>query len=128
MSSTIQEQDYTQKFSFGLWRRILRYTPAYRFKLIRLCLWMIVVAIIDLMFPLMTRYAIDELIPLGNLDRVPAFTAMYIGLVLLQVLGIFRFLYLGGQVETGVCYEFRRMGFRKLQELPFSYFDRMPVG
>ncbi len=128
MSSTIQEQDYTQKFSFGLWKKILRYTPAYHSKLIRLCLWMIVVAVIDILFPLMTRYAIDELIPLGNMDRVPAFSAVYVGLLLLQVLAIFRFLYLGGQVETGVCYEFRKMGFRRLQELPFAYFDRMPVG
>ncbi len=128
MSSTIQEQDYTQKFSFGLWKKILRYTPAYHSKLIRLCLWMIVVAVIDILFPLMTRYAIDELIPLGNMDRVPAFTAVYVGLLLLQVLAIFRFLYLGGQVETGVCYEFRKMGFRRLQALPFAYFDRMPVG
>ena len=128
MSSTIQEQDYTQRFSFGLWKKILRYTPAYHSKLIRLCLWMIVVAVIDILFPLMTRYAIDELIPLGNMDRVPAFSAVYVSLLLLQVLAIFRFLYLGGQVETGVCYEFRKMGFRRLQELPFAYFDRMPVG
>ena len=128
MSSTIQEQDYTQKFSFSLWKKILRLTPAYYGKLIRLCLWMVLTAVIDIAFPLMTRYAIDELIPAGNMDGVPAFTAVYVALVLLQVLAIFRFLYLGGRVETGICYEFRKMGFRKLQELPFSYFDRMPVG
>ncbi len=128
MSPTIQEQDYTRKFSFGLWKKILRYTPAYHSKLVRLCLWMVLTAVIDIAFPLLTRYAIDELIPLGHMDRVPAFAAVYIGLMLLQVLAIFRFLYLGGQVETGVSYEFRKMGFRRLQELPFSYFDRMPVG
>ncbi len=128
MSSTIQEQDYTQKFSFSLWKKILRLTPAYYGKLIRLCLWMVLTAVIDIAFPLMTRYAIDELIPAGNMDGVPAFAAVYVALVLLQVLAIFRFLYLGGRVETGICYEFRKMGFRKLQELPFSYFDRMPVG
>ena len=128
MSSTLQEQDYTQKFSFSLWKRILRYTPAYYSKLIRLGLWMVVTAVIDIAFPLMTRYAIDTIIPSGSQAAVPAFTGIYLGLVLVQVLAIFRFLYLGGQVETGVCYEFRKMGFKKLQELPFSYFDRMPVG
>ena len=128
MSSTLQEQDYTQKFSFGLWKKILRYTPAYHGRLIRLCLWMVVTAVIDILFPLMTRYAIDKLIPMGNMDGVPAFTAVYVLLLLLQVLAIFRFLYIGGKVETGICYEFRKMGFKKLQELPFSYFDRMPVG
>ena len=85
MSSTLQEQDYTQKFSFGLWKKILRYTPAYHGRLIRLCLWMVVTAVIDILFPLMTRYAIDKLIPMGNMDGVPAFTAVYVLLLLLPV-------------------------------------------
>ena len=73
MSSTLQEQDYTQKFSFSLWKRILRYTPAYYSKLIRLGLWMVVTAVIDIAFPLMTRYAIDTIIPSGSQAAVPAF-------------------------------------------------------
>ncbi len=128
MSSTIQEQDYTQKFSFALWKKILSYTPAYRGKLYRLAFWMAVTAVIDIVFPLLTRYAIDTLIPSGSTQGVPAFSAVYVLLVLVQVYAIFRFLYLGGQIEIGVCYEFRKMGFQKLQELPFSYYDRMPVG
>ncbi len=128
MSSTIHEQDYTQKFSLSLWKKILQYTPAYHGKLIRLCVWMAVTALIDLAFPLMTRYAIDTLIPSGTSAGIPLFSAVYAALVLIQVVAIFRFLYLGGQIEIGVCYEFRKMGFKKLQELPFSYFDRMPVG
>ena len=128
MSSTIQEQDYTQKFSFSLWKRILAYTPAYHKKLIELCFWMAITAVIDIAFPLMTRYAIDVLIPAGTGEGLPVFIAAYAALVLLQVWTIYRFLYLGGRIEIGVCYEFRKMGFKKLQELPFSYFDRMPVG
>ena len=47
---------------------------------------------------------------------------------MIQVVTIYLFLYLGGKVEVGVCYTIRRQAFRKLQELPFSYYDRMPVG
>ena len=128
MSSTLQEQDYTQKFSLSLWKKIISYTPAYRPKLLKLCLWMVVTAVIDIAFPLMTRYAIDHMIPTGSTKDLPIFVAVYIALILVQVLAIFRFLYLGGKIEIGVCYEFRKLGFKKLQELPFSYFDRMPVG
>lgn len=128
MSSTIQEQDYTQKFSWALWKKILSYTPTYQPKLMKLCLWMAITAVIDILFPLLTRYAIDELIPSGSMDGVPLFAGAYLLLVLIQVFAIFRFLYIGGEIETGVCYEFRTMGFQKLQELPFSYYDRMPVG
>ena len=38
------------------------------------------------------------------------------------------FLRQSGYVETGTCYTIRKLGFQKLQELPFSYYDRMPVG
>ena len=42
--------------------------------------------------------------------------------------GYRRILYLGGVIEVGVCYNIRQEAFHKLQELPFSYYDRMPVG
>ena len=46
----------------------------------------------------------------------------------MQVATIFGFLRQCGIVETGTCYLIRKLGFQKLQELPFSYYDRMPVG
>ena len=49
-------------------------------------------------------------------------------LVIVQVATIYAFLYLGGVIEVGVCYNIRQEAFHKLQELPFSYYDRMPVG
>ena len=56
------------------------------------------------------------------------FTFLYAMLVIVQVATIYAFLYLGGVIEVGVCYNIRQEAFHKLQELPFSYYDRMPVG
>ena len=126
------EQDYTQRFSLSLWRKILRYAKEYYPDLYRLVFTMAVTAGCDVAFPLMTTYAIDHFIP--NLDRpgsmegLPGFVAVYMALLVIQVAAIFYFLYLGGKIEVGVCYTIRRQAFRKLQELPFSYYDRMPVG
>ena len=128
MSEALREQDYTEKFSLSLWKKILDLTPSYKGMLVRLCLWMALVGIIDIVFPLLTRYAIDTIIPGARQNEVLPFSLCYAGLILLQVLAIYRFLYLGGRIEIGVCYEIRKMGFKKLQELPFSYFDRTPVG
>ncbi len=127
-----EEKDYTQRFSLSLWRKILRYAKDYYRDLRHLGVCMAITAGCDVVFPLMTSYAIDHFIP--NLDHpggtqgLPAFIAVYLLLLAVQVYSIFRFLYLGGKVETGTCYTIRKMAFRKLQELPFSYYDRMPVG
>ena len=128
MSSSIQEQDYTQKFSLSLWKRILNHAPQYKPMLLWLVVCMAISALIDVAFPMMTRYAIDHFIAEKTTEGLPGFIALYAFLTFSQVAAIYCFLYLGGKIETGVCYEMRCQGFRKLQELSFSYYDKMPVG
>ena len=127
-----EEQDYTKRFDLSLWKKILHYAKDYYRDLARQGICMGITAGCDVVFPLLTSYAIDHFIPNlnhpGGTEGLPAFIVAYLLLLAVQVYSIFRFLYLGGKVETGVCYTIRRMGFRKLQELPFSYYDRMPVG
>ena len=126
------EQDYTQRFSLSLWRKILLYAKEYYPDLIRLAVTMAVTAGCDVVFPLMTTYAIDHFIPnldhAGSMEGLPGFIGVYLLILGVQVASIFYFLYLGGKIEVGVCYTIRKQAFRKLQELPFSYYDRMPVG
>ncbi len=128
----IEERDYTQRFSLSLWRKLLRYAGEYNKDLIRLMLVMGVTAACDVVFPLLTSYAIDHFVPNlsspGGTEGLPLFIGAYLMVLVIQVIAIYRFLYLGGKVETGVCYLIRKQAFRKLQELPFSYYDRMPVG
>ena len=128
----IEERDYTQRFSLSLWKKILRYAKEYHKDLYRLVFVMAITAACDVVFPLMTSYAIDHFIPTldrpGSTEGLPLFVAAYVLVLAVQVVSIYRFLYLGGRVEVGTCYVIRKRAFRKLQELPFSYYDRMPVG
>ena len=41
---------------------------------------------------------------------------------------IFGFILLAGRITTGVSYDIREAAFNKLQELPFSFYDRKAVG
>ena len=142
-----QEKDYTQRFSLSLWKKLLHYAPQYHKHLIALAVFMAVNALVDVAFPLLTSYAIDYLIPqnpapaatlagravewaarLFGGSRMSGFILVYGLLLAVSVGTIYAFLHLGSLIEVGVCYEIRRQGFRKLQELPFSYYDRMPVG
>ena len=142
-----QEKDYTQKFDLSLWKKLLHYAPKYVRHLLILAGFMAVNALIDVAFPLLTGYAIDFLITgdanaprqltaraveglagLMHVSNMTAFIAVYALLVCASVATIYAFLHEGSVIEVGVCYEIRSQGFRKLQELPFSYYDRMPVG
>ena len=142
-----QERDYTQRFDLSLWRRLLQRAPRYRGHLLVLAVFMAVNALIDVAFPLLTSYAIDFLIydnpgaprqlmagvieglaRLLGTTHMTAFIVMYALLVCGSVATIYAFLHQGSVIEVGVCYEIRSQGFRKLQELPFSFYDRMPVG
>lgn len=148
----MQEKDYTQKFDLSLWKKILKHASQYYPHLIALAITMTISALCDVAFPLLTSYAIDYLIPgqmaqaaSGAMMRLTAgmvnamaslfsgslmagFITLYVLLLGVQVATIYAFLYLGGVIEVGVCYNIRQEAFHKLQELPFSYYDRMPVG
>ncbi len=123
-----QEQEYTKRIDFNIWKKIFQVAKDYHKNLALIVLFMAVSAIIDVILPMMNSYAIDTIIGEGRTEQLPAFSAVYIGLLVVQVAMIFMFIYQSGRVETGVCYTIRKQGFQKLQELPFSYYDRMPVG
>ncbi len=123
-----QEQEYTKRIDFSLWKKIFHIAKDYHKNLALIVLFMTVSAIIDVALPLMNSYAIDTIIGQQQTEQLTGFCALYVGLLLIQVAMIFLFIYQSGKVETGVCYTIRKQGFHKLQELPFSYYDRMPVG
>lgn len=123
-----EEIDYSKKLDLTLWKRLLVIAKPYHGQLALIALAMCVSALADVAFPMMTGYAIDHFITQHTSQGMPGFVALYVGILLAQVASIFSFLYLAGKVEVGVCHLIRKMGFHKLQELPFSYYDRMPVG
>ncbi len=128
MTYTPEEQEYNKSFDGSLWAKMFRYAKPFHGKMRDVAICMGIVALCDAVFPQMTRYAIDRFIAAGDLGGLLPFTALYFALVCVQVVSTYRFIYLAGRVENGICFEMRRLGFRKLQELPFSYYDRMPVG
>ena len=123
-----EEQDYTKKFDLGLFKKLLMLVRPHWKKLALVAAMMAVLAITDVILPLLTRYAIDHFIVGGSTDSLLPFGGMYLGVILVQISSVFIFILYAGKVETSVNYDFKMKGFRKLQELPFSYYDRMSVG
>ena len=123
-----EEQDYTKRFDLTLWKRLLKYArPFYGF-LAALCVCMVINAVVDVVFPMMTRYAIDNFIAKETVAGLGGFIALYLLLLLVQVLVIFGFQRCASKVEVGVCYTIRKLAFEKLQQLSFSFYDKTSVG
>lgn len=123
-----EEEDFTKRLDFSLWRKILRLAKPYHKNLIFIMVMMGICAGIDVVLPMMTAYAIDHFIANATTVGLVPFVGLYVAIMIVQVYAIYAFLSHCGKVEVGVCYTVRKLGFQKLQELPFSYYDRMPVG
>ncbi len=137
--SSFQEQEYSSKFDLKLWKKILYYAKPLKKQLIILCFLMVSLAVTDAVFPLMTRYIVDNYVVEKNLkgitifngihvDGIVVFGAVYFLLIVIQVFTIGFFIAIAGKVETGIVHIIRRKGFKHLQELSFSYYDTTPVG
>ena len=123
-----EEHDYTKEFDPQLWRKLLRFAGPYKWYLTGLSFVMVMVALVDALFPMMNRMAVDRFIIPGNTDGLGGFLALYGVLVVVQATNVFTLITLAGRVEVGIVHDLRRTGFRRLQELSFSYYDRTPVG
>ncbi|HOK00341.1 MAG TPA: ABC transporter ATP-binding protein [Termitinemataceae bacterium] len=127
-----EEKEYSSKFDVKVWKKIFRFGSALFPIIGGLVIIMIGVAILDGVFPQMTRYAIDTLIPAlgtpGMEGRIAAFVLRYGLLALLQGFNVWALIMVAGIIEVRLCYILRDRAFHRLQELSFSYFDRTPAG
>lgn len=123
-----KEQEYDSNLNLGIWKRIFKYMKNYKKHLFILIFIMLNVAAIDIIFPLMTRRAIDNYVIPGDTDGLIRFSFIYLILILVQVVNVGVFIAIAGKVEMGIQYDIRKLGFKKLQELSFTYYDKTPIG
>ncbi|MCL2573102.1 MAG: ABC transporter ATP-binding protein/permease [Defluviitaleaceae bacterium] len=128
MDNYFEEQDYTKSFDINLWKKLIGFCKKYKKRFILLFLFMTSLAIVGAVFPQMTGYAIDNIVEARDLSTLPAFIAIYVGLIIFQSILVFAFIYIAGRIDADVSADVREAAFHKLQNLSFSYFDNTPVG
>lgn len=89
---------------------------------------MILVAAIEVIQPFMVGWLVDRVIIPENFKYMYLFVIVFGALGIIQAANIFAFIVIAGRVETGICYDIRKEGFKHLQGLSFSYYDRTPTG
>ena len=128
MRSAFEEKEYKKRFDLDLWKKLLKFCKPYKKKMILLGVFMLALAGIDVLFPLMSKYAIDNYVIPGDTDGILWYGLVFLVLVAIQALNIFFFIEIAGKVETFLTYDIRKKGFLHLQELSFNYYDKTPVG
>jgi len=131
-NTRFEEKEYAARFDIRVWRKLLSYTTGLFPTIGALVVFMVIVALVDGIFPQMTRYAIDRIVPeLGSPSaarKIARFAAIFGALALAQGLNVFLFICIAGTVEVRVCHALRARAFAQLQTLSFSYYDRTPAG
>ena len=124
----MSEKDKTVSLPYFGIPRILPYTKPYQKTILSMILMGIVTSLIDSAYPLFNRYALDHFVGEGTLDTMGLFIALYIAVLVVQVL----FNYIScrncGRVEMLIDRDLRNASFNHLQELSFAYFNQNNVG
>ena len=110
-----QENNNQDKIQINIWKDFFKYLKPYKLEFGILALMMICLGILDSIFPLMTKYAIDNFIEKNTLAGIEKFGFVYFSAVIALALTVYLFISLAGKLETKMAYDIRKIGFEKLQ-------------
>jgi ATP-binding cassette subfamily B protein len=126
--NAFQEQEYTKSFDLSIWKKLLVFIKPYRGKMLLLAFFMVSLAGVDLLFPLMSKIAIDRFVVPKTVEGLSHFALAFLGVIVLQSTNIYFFIKIAGYIEQRLIYDIRKRAFHHLQKLSFNYYDKTPVG
>lgn len=122
---------FTGRLDLALWRKILVFGRPYRRYLKGLMALATLVAFFDIAFPLMVGSIINALYRRDATGADPHLSmrlTLYGALIVAFACSIWAFIIICGKITVGVSHDIRKAAFEKLQDLPFSFYDRKAVG
>lgn len=123
-----EENSNYDKIQINIWKDFFKYLKPYKKHFFVITMIMVFLGVLDTIFPLMTKYAIDNFVEKGSMIGVEKFALSYLILVAALSISVYLFISLAGKIETQMAYDIRKIGFEKLQTLPLSYYDEKAVG
>ncbi len=113
---------------WALFRRILSYLFPFK-KLVALAiLLLLVVSILNLAGPFLTKIAIDDHIAVGKIEGLNKIAVMYLGILIVAFACQFAQIWLLQWIGQRVMYGMRTEIFAHMHRLSFRYFDKNPIG
>ncbi|MGI6782006.1 MAG: ABC transporter ATP-binding protein [Acholeplasmataceae bacterium] len=129
MQNYDEHNEEIKKLNISVWEKIFRVMIQKKKPLFFLIISSILLACLDIVYPLMNSYAIKTYFS-DNPDYSTgvAFIVLYIGLAATFGVVVFGFIRSAGTLEVEIGYELRKQAFNKVQVLSFNYFDKTPAG
>lgn len=122
------DKENKKKFDLSVWKKLFPELARFKKELIILSIFAVLTAVIDVSLSYMTKLAIDHFIVGKTLEGLEWYVIGYFTLIVCLGLCIFTFITYGGKIEVGLSYNIHEKGFKKIQELSMSYFDKNAVG
>ena len=112
---------------FGI-PKLYPFIKPYLPKIVIMVILGILSSLVDSIYPIFNRYALNNFVGKGTLKGLSAFVILYLVILLLQVIDNYAACYMCGQVEMSMDRDLRNASFNHLQELSFAYFNQNNVG
>lgn len=123
-----EEEEYTDsKFDFSVWKKIFKMLIPFKKHLGIGLAAVIVLALFDAVYPKINVEAI-KMAKSGDLSHLPMFIGFYVVMMIVIGIMVYIFIMRAGRVQRELSYSLRKEAFEKLHKLPFSYYDKTPVG
>ena len=127
-STSGRKSEAKASFSPAVWAKMGPFLKPFRWRLIGIVLLMLFSAGIDILYPLLQGYAVNEFIVPKQLNGVGGFTVFYFVMLTLQALSTLLMFRSALRLEMYLGRELKKASFVHLQELSFSYYNATPVG
>ncbi len=123
-----KEDSTVQKIDFKTWVKFIKLAAPPKKVFWSLVISLIFLAVFENISPLLISFAIDYFIMKNVTDGLLLYSVIYLIIIALIAFNTRFYLRAVGRFETELSYNIRKKGFEHLQNLSFSFYDRMPVG
>jgi len=124
----MQESTNHDKIQLNIFKNLLIFVKPYKGLFLILTTIMVILGVLDSIFPLLTKYAIDNFVEKRNITGLGRFGIIYFLAVAALAITAYYFIKIAGKLDTLMAYDIRKKCFEKLQILSLSYYDDKAVG
>ena len=115
-------------FDLAILRRLYAFVKPYQTRFYSLIGIIMLAACLAPITPLLIRYTIDNVIAMGDYQRLTQMLVVMIGVLIAQALIQFLNTYLSGWLGQYVIRDIRTQLYRKILNLRLKFFDNTPIG
>jgi len=140
MKDQLRDEEHfsSKKVDWNVWKKIFSMMASLKKSVFIGLVVVAILAISDIVYPYITKFAIDDIITpniaiieaggVADLTGIKALIIYFVIFMIVQSVAVYIFILIAGRIQTELAFNIRKKAFDHLQELPFSYYDRTRVG